>query len=141
MKKISEFVPTIVEPGFGLMLVRLEQCTHCKKTMLPPEPKHSSIFPGYMYAQRANQMKRAGWVERAPVTDAEHRALCVECAPEFAAFQCYSCKVTHKGEPNRSFGWGHGADYLCTPCYETVPAKKWDALVRELEDEHRYDDC
>jgi hypothetical protein len=35
--------------------------------------------------------------------------------------------------------FGDPAEYLCKPCYETVPASVWDAAKERLRRSHQYD--
>jgi hypothetical protein len=129
------FTPYVLTPGFGVVMVEVAICTKCERQTLTIE--NGWKCPPYYKAARAAQMKRAGWVDRAYATTAEGAVLCVECAPVAAAFKCALCQKQRHGKPQDSYG--DPAEHLCTPCFETVPAKVWAEKTDELYKEHRYD--
>lgn len=65
--------------------------------------------------------------------------LCRECAAAAAGhFTCALCGVVRTSDL-RHESWGDPPDIVCEQCYETVPAKRWEAFVAEMEKLHRYD--
>lgn len=50
---------------------------------------------------------------------------------------CALCNKLRKGKPQEAIG--DPPEFMCTPCYETVPAKIWIAKRDALWEEHRYD--
>lgn len=135
MKKAETFIPYVLEPGYGVVMVEVTPCAKCAKQTLVIE--NAWRTPGYFRASRAEQMKRAGWVDRSSVTDAQGGTLCVECAPEAGAFVCVLCKQSRTGEPKESYG--DPPERLCVTCFETVTAKVWVETCEALHEDHRYD--
>jgi len=135
MTKPEDFTPTVLAPGFGVVMVATETCAACMRTMI--RTGTGAGFPAFWRAGRVEQMKRAGWAERAYATNASDKPLCKDCAPTAGAFRCALCKQERHGVAEDSYG--DPAEHLCTPCYETVPAKVWDEKDRELQKAHRYD--
>lgn len=129
------FVPYVLAPGFGVVMVELNICTRCERQTLAIENGWKT--PAYYKAARVAQMKRAGWVDRAYATTADEGTLCVECAPVAAAFKCSLCEKERHGKPEESYG--DPPEFLCTPCFETVPAKVWHEKSEALREAHRYD--
>lgn len=145
----------------GVMLVTLSKCGHCKKTMVFP-PRHQSYdfstFPIWHGNAFTAQVKRAGWVIAAPKpfenntqgTEGQRgdeddciRVICVGCAKAgHATFVCRLCDQKRPTSQRQdSTGSWEDRDSLCTPCYETVPAKEWDKMQTLIGEEHRYDHC
>ena len=135
MSKPEDFTPTVLAPGYGIVMVATETCAACMRTMI--RTGSGADFPAFWRAGRKAQMERAGWGERAYVTDANDKPLCKNCAPKAGAFRCALCKQDRHGDAEESYG--DPAEHLCTPCYETVPAKVWFEKDRELQTAHRYD--
>lgn len=66
--------------------------------------------------------------------------LCVECAKEKAGrFVCALCKQERTSDLAHDQWGSHPTEFVCVPCYETTPAKQWDAFVDGMEQEHRWD--
>lgn len=133
--KAEAFTPHVLEPGYGVVMVEIKPCAKCGRQTLAIE--NGWKCPAYWKAARAEQMRRAGWVDRAPVTDRMAQTLCVECAPDGAVFTCALCKQERHGAPEDVFG--DPPEFLCVPCFETVTAKVWAAKEDELREAHRYD--
>jgi hypothetical protein len=133
--KAKHFVPSVIEEGYGIVCVAIGQCSNCERPTIATGS--GAAFPAFWQAGRAEQLKRADWKEASWSKTAKGLPLCKECAPKAAAFTCALCKQARTGEPEESFG--DPAEYLCAPCYETVPAKVWDAKSKELSDKHQYD--
>lgn len=133
--KAITFVPQILEEGYGIVLVQVGRCANCQKTTIAAGSARE--FPAFWLAGRKEQLRRADWREKSVVTNANGEPLCVDCAPTAGAFRCALCEQDRKGDPQESFG--DPPEHLCTPCYETVPAKTWDETARRLREEHRYD--
>ena len=134
MSKPEDFVPTVLAPGYGVVLVAVEECAKCSRTMIATGLGRD--FPAFWKAGRIEQIKRADWREKSYVSDADGGALCSECATMYGAFRCDLCTQIRRGKPEETFGDG---GYLCVPCFETVPAKTWAEAAKRLDDEHRYD--
>ncbi len=135
--KAASFVPQLLEEGYGIVLVAVSTCAKCSRTMIATGKGYD--FPAFWKAGRTEQLRRADWREKAFVTNADGGALCKECAETDGAFRCELCKQVRQGEPEDLFG--DPAEYLCTPCFETVPAKTWAEAVSRLMDAHQYDFC
>jgi len=136
----SEYVPKIHEQGHELLLVEVlfegKRCPICGKAMVRKYNEFS--FPYGIDSNQDAQMKRAGIVY---VSNTKHHGeyICVECEEEgMARFTCALCGKEKKTSKIQE-AFGDPTEYLCTDCYETVPAKEWDAKVKKLEDAHQWD--
>jgi len=133
--KAASFVPQVLEEGYGVVLVKIGRCANCHKVTIATGKGYD--FPAFWKAGRREQLQRADWREKSFVTNASGQTLCVDCGKTGGAFRCEICKQERKGEPEESFG--DPPDYLCKPCFETVPARVWADAVKRLEEEHRWD--
>jgi hypothetical protein len=84
-------------------------------------------------------MEARGIIFNSDATDINNHEMCEMCKSEGKAqFKCVLCNgIKPSSEQKESFGYP--AEYLCTDCYNSVPAAAWDKKVDELEEEHRYD--
>jgi hypothetical protein len=135
------FTPYKIGEYTGVLAVWVQPCPRCKRPMLgkPTNIFTERMFPDTLRMQLRQQMGRAGWTFRGTATDASGRNVCEACQEAGdVTFICYRCK---RELPTTKIQWGFGspADHLCTNCYAITPAKEWDALVKEIEEEHQYD--
>jgi hypothetical protein len=101
-------------------------------------PNVSGPFPTHRIASFTDQRKRAG-IREMSHWRASCDPVCVGCKNAGSeTFECSHCKKTRPLSALHK-SYGSPAKHLCVPCYETVPAKQWEGLVAELEEQHRYD--
>lgn len=145
-RKTEEFVPSVLEElppthggiCYGVMLVQLQTCGCCKRPCLRTHGgNHGGVFPDWFAINRGAQLKKANWGMLSSTRNADEARLCDDCAKEHGAFRCALCKQERKGKPQESVG--DPPEYLCTPCFESVPAKAWADEVERLEESHRWD--
>jgi hypothetical protein len=138
-KELEGYTPTRFSPELSLFAFLLEAlpCVHCAKPTMPNLER--GPFPAAWHTMFSAQRDRAGIQPMAHWHDT-NQPVCVECVKNSAgAFECSHCGKTRQlNESHQSFGCSP-AEHLCVPCYERVPAKQWDGLVAELEEQHRYD--
>lgn len=116
--------------------LRTSPCASCRKPMMKKAPY--GLFPLSIDHDQAAQTARAGVVIESMST-IDDKKICVECEKAGKAFStCALCK-TPKPSSRIEESFGEPAEYLCSDCYETVPAKVWDEKAQELRDRHRYD--
>ena len=112
----------------------LSRCEVCKNPLLPPLFK----VDGFGSFWWEHSRKELG------IREAAHSKLvddiCTQCAAEGVTFKCSACKETRNADQLYE-AIGDPADFLCLPCYETVPAKKWDELMKQLRQQHQHDYC
>jgi hypothetical protein len=134
-RRVDEYTPQEFAPSRFTFLVEAKPCVFCRKPTTAD--LKGGPFPVVWRVDFDSQRERAGiqklahWHDDGPV--------CVGCK-EIGAndFACSHCKREQAlSESHVSFGMP--AEHLCATCYERVPAKKWAALVGELEEQHRYD--
>jgi hypothetical protein len=145
-EQISNWTPSVAftfsnDTAYATMLVGLKKCSICGKWMIA-EPNQTSLhrtFPWGMSISFTTQVKRAGWVIASGVEDSARKEICVECRDAGKLrLKCIHCQqMITSDQVKESFG--EPPDYLCNNCYETMPAKKWNELVEELESLHKYD--
>ncbi|MCJ7507540.1 MAG: hypothetical protein MUO85_02265 [candidate division Zixibacteria bacterium] len=143
MNEIENYIPTVIsdelgQTHYGKVLVELEKCHICHRYMINSRDAKYGLFPKYDKITIEKQMERAGWVQRSSV-EVDEKYICCECAEAGKAdFHCSLCnqrRLTDKIQES----FGDPAEFLCTPCYESVPAKVWDEKVEKLREVHRYD--
>jgi len=135
VERIHTFTPREFSPGLWTFLITTRPCAVCKKPTAPNLA--AGPFPAGIRIDFEAQRARAGirllhhWGDKGPV--------CSDCKLNTAeTFECSHCKQSKPlNESHKSFG--APAEHLCAHCYETVPAKQWEGLVAELEEQHRYD--
>jgi hypothetical protein len=138
------FTPHIVRRGHSIVLVafaiEFRLCGVCKTPLLPKAPR-TPLFPTSMWADLSaiRQAERAKFRLASEVYH-EGDPICTVCAAaDTLTVECALCHEQRKAsEIKESYGY-LSYDYLCTLCYETVPAKQWEAAVERLEEEHKYD--
>lgn len=136
---MEKYRPKIHDEGNWIyveMLLEAKKCNSCQKIMI--DDINNAFFPKYFKLNRAEQMIQADMVYTSSVL-MNGKLICVECEKKGKAnFLCYLCNKTKTSEKvHESFGYP--TDYLCSDCYETVPAKKWNEVIDELNEDHKYD--
>lgn len=143
MKKIENYVPEIVENKstvYFKMLVEVKKCHLCKKFMMPKANSqfNGGVFPNYIHINQDAQMKMAGFVYSTRI-EVDGECICEECKNAGKVdILCAMCEQ-RKPSDKQQESFGYPPEYLCKDCYETVPAKKWEDKVDELQQSHRYD--
>ena len=134
---MSDFIPRKISDSLATMLVEIDTCPICQKTMVFRPTGHSP-FPRHHSSTFESQIKHADWVIRSDVqVDEQH--ICETCKREGkATFECVLCKERRSTSLVKE-SFGDSPDYLCTVCFESVRANKWAKAVEELEKAHRYD--
>ncbi len=139
--RIDDFKPTQFAPGLFTFLIAALPCVHCSRPTVPDLESNSCSagpFPRAWSRNFANQRERAGIQQLAHWRDI-NEPVCVGCKNAGTeTFECSHCGKTRPFVASHS-SYGSPAEHLCVPCYETVPAKQWEGLVAELEEQHRYD--
>jgi hypothetical protein len=114
---------------------RLSRCAKCEALMIPRGLKIDD-WGSALWGRAAKEM---GLVRRFDGRMDEDMIVCAPCARKGGAtFTCALCGVA-RGFDQEHDSWGDPAERLCVPCYETVPAKVWEAKTKELYGVHRYD--
>lgn len=137
-KNFDNYTPTLYRTDSGFfyaeMLIELEICPICGKPMILK--RHG--FPLYYKINQDAQMKNAE-IQYISKSKYNNKYICCECAESGKSkFTCYICK-TDKPSDKLHSSFGDPADHLCTDCYETVSAKRWNEIEDNLIEEHRYD--
>jgi hypothetical protein len=131
---VEDFTPTILEPGYGIVVVGVEKCSHCH------QPMTNFSVPTYLRINKEAQLKRAGWKAKSSVeSDVDGGSICQECADAgVAKFTCALCKQArpYADEQER---YGDPAEYLCIHCFKTVTAHDWEKALGEIYERHKWD--
>jgi hypothetical protein len=143
--KVEDFTPTRYpdEPNsvYYLFLMQVRKCQTCGRPIMPYVAEHerSFVFPRYVRIDQEAQMKRAG-IQPVGTWSVERDAyLCEECTKAGKdTFTCALCDQERTSDLEQ-FRYGDPPDFLCTPCYESVSASKWEAEIERIEEAHRYD--
>lgn len=134
--KEENYIPKMFNDRYVEMLIECRECPSCKRKMIRKAPE--GVFPMYRATSQESQAVRAniGFISQSKIDD-DH--ICTQCEKDGkASFTCHLCyEVRPTSDIQQSFG--DGDEYLCKHCYETVPAKKWESVVKELYESHRYD--
>lgn len=142
MKRIKEHETEVVEVYgsiYATFLVHVEKCPVCDQPMVFRPRSRSHRRP--IFADFEAQAKSAGLRCASMImTIGEDKFICEDCISKGELdFLCAMCQERKPvGKKQQDFGT-NPSEHLCTDCYETTPAKKWDAKVEELEDSHKYD--
>ena len=141
MAEIENYTPEVIKSDscfYGLVLVELEKCPLCHKYMIDIIGVKYGLFPKWRRITIEKQIERAGWAQRSSVK-VDDKNICNECVKAGKAdFLCALCKQ-RKPTNKIKDSFGDPAEFLCTDCYETVPAKVWDEKTSKLREKHRYD--
>lgn len=126
---MSELTVTVELPA--------QQCAHCGAIIVAEDWARVHDWGSATSASVRAQLVRAGVRFRSARYDLG--PLCRECAATAAGhFTCALCGIV-RTSAERHDSWGEPPDMVCESCYETVPAKRWEAFVAELEQKHRWD--
>jgi len=112
------------------------KCPSCGKQMMGKARR--GIFPLYVGKNQEAQMKERGVVFSSDaMIDGDY--ICIECKE--AGKASITCALCGEKKPSNKVGDSFGAppEYLCTDCYDSVPAKQWDEKVDKLREVHRWD--
>lgn len=123
--------------GLGTMAVALETCPTCGKWMIHPRHSNADL---YDHNAPADQIHRAGWVLRSDATVNKH-TICQDC--KLGGKAIVVCSLCNQSRPTTEIEDVIGSierSYLCTHCYQTMPAAAWDRKKGELEREHQWED-
>jgi hypothetical protein len=139
--KVESYTPTQFVPWHYTFLVEAKPCVYCARpTCSDLSSGHTKAqpFPVYFMANFQAQRERAG-IQALAFWHENNFPVCVGCKDAGKqTFECAHCKQARPlNESHESFG--SPAEHLCVHCYSTVPAKQWEGLVAELEEQHRYD--
>ncbi len=142
---LDDFIPTVIaETGddhvYVAMAVRVKCCAACRRPMIPAADRMPLYSAGFPQMTPEEQAKRAGWPELTLyATSIDGRLICDQCAKEgHARFLCSLCNQIRTADEIKA-RFGVRAEYLCKPCYLTVPAAQWDAKSDELARKYRHD--
>lgn len=121
-------------------MVQIARCPLCKSVMVAPT-KTDGLFPYGLYSGFDEQLALARWKKKVYVGDSgDHEYICSDCVA--AGKATFTCALCEKAQPTTQLhkSWGfRPSESMCKTCYETVPAKVWDAKSDELFEKHRYD--
>ena len=144
-RTVDDFIPKILgsdddEHVYVTLAVRVKRCATCCRPMIPAADRMPLYSAGYPYMTPAEQAKRAGWPDiTLYAVNVDGRHICDACAAEgHATFRCAMCQEERESTAIQA-RFGMRAEYLCKPCYTTVPAAQWDAKSNELAFKHRHD--
>jgi len=138
---MENYTPKILNNGeYVEMIIQAEKCPICGKIMIKKVEDNilNSLFPGYKEMNQVAQAKRAGIVFKS-YTKVDDKIICEECERSGKADFLCACCNERKTTDKMHESFGDPPDYLCTDCYNTVPAKIWDDKVNELMERHQYD--
>ncbi|WP_394845008.1 hypothetical protein LZC95_49150 [Pendulispora brunnea] len=142
---MNDFIPKILEPidddyVYVALAVRVKRCASCHLPMIPAADRMPLYSAGFPHMTPEQQAKRAGWPEiTLYAVNIEGRHICDACALQgHAKFLCALCQKERDSSAIQA-RFGTRAEYLCKPCYVTVPAAEWDAKSDELSQKHRHD--
>lgn len=111
-------------------------CASCKRPML--KKAKEGLFPFTYDFTQEKQMEALGVVLESS-SRIDDNKICVECEAEGKA--SITCSLCDQSKPSSKMqeSFGDPAEYLCSDCYATVPAKVWDDKMEELRKTHRWD--
>jgi len=139
-----KFTPTLLldadgkPTGYGTLRVIVSTCAACQSPMVAP-PRSQAPFPRAMNETFGAQIKAAGWQVASEACLADGGRICDRCERAgLATFRCHLCGLLRSTSQVQE-GFGDPAEYLCVPCFETVPAKRWAEACAALREAHKYD--
>ena len=138
---MDKFVPVALDDSHGIMAVNLSACPTCSRRMVwrPSVAYHVHTFPQYIGDNFDAQAKHAGWAVASSQKNELGRPICEECAKEGkSSFLCALCNEI-KPSTKEKLSFGDPPEFLCSDCFSTVTAEKWDKAEEELMERHRYD--
>ncbi|WP_394849609.1 hypothetical protein LZC95_19430 [Pendulispora brunnea] len=141
--KTVDFVPEEVECSdlrpedcAITLLVVVSRCAGCRRPMVPLHAQFRGV--GHA-AEFARQAVRANFpIQDRLFRDESGHLQCADCAArEGATFVCALCGARRSlSEVKEEFGT-RSREFLCKPCYATVPAVEWVDKCTELRNAHR----
>lgn len=135
---MDNYVPDILEEKYARFLVVLGRCPACHKYMIVKPHRARNTFSRYHKLTFDAQAKAARLVIKSD-SQIDGKSICEDCAGAGkASFVCALCKE-RKSSDKIQERIGDPPEFLCTDCYETVPAKKWENIWDQLECSHRWD--
>lgn len=136
MSAISDETPRQVpDKPYICVLIEVRRCLECH---LPLRPNLGTHNPRYHHLDIKAQWARANWPDPGPYIAAREGYICKPCAEKgLATWTCALCNEPRTGEPQESIG--DPPENLCTNCYESVSAARWQAAVDRLNDRHQFD--
>jgi hypothetical protein len=142
---LDDFIPTIIaetddDHVYVTIAVRVKRCATCGRPMIPAADRMPLYGAGFPQMTPEEQARRAGWPELTLyAANFDGRLICDPCAKAgHARFKCSLCHQIRPAEDVKA-RFGVRAEYLCKPCYQTVPAAQWDAKTDELAHKYRHD--
>jgi len=140
-RNIAEYIPELINNEYAKMIVAISSCPICKKIMINGYNEtyyDLSTFPVNWMVGFTAQIKRAGWVISSGIK-VNDEYICTEC--KLAGRGYFNCALCGEEKPlnKEKESFGDPAEYLCSDCYESIPAKVWDDKVNDLRMQHRYD--
>ena len=143
------YTPEIVNVGhdnLALIGIQVDQCPICKKQMIKTDIKQlvklQSNWGGALKDAGNTieaQCKRADLMIKSCYNSKYNEPICKECESSGKrTFICCHCKTERRSHLIQEI-YGDPPDYLCKICYETIPAKTWNDLDKQLTAEHQYD--
>jgi len=139
-----KFTPTLLlgadgkPTGYGTMLVAVRACATCQAPMVA-SPRGADPFTRGWDETFGAQLKAAGWQVASDACVADGGRICDRCKQAgLATFRCDLCGLLRSTSQVQE-GFGDPAEYLCVPCFETVPAKRWAEACDALREAHKYD--
>ena len=133
--------PTRIAENCVTMLCYFSPCGTCGKLMVPKPREDWSrvqVWPSWGEVSLDEQMRRGDLVY-ASRARSNNAIICEPCSQAGrSTFICHLCK-TERPSSALQDSFGDPPDHLCKPCYETVPAAKWNAEVEDLQEQHRWD--
>lgn len=135
---MKDYTPKIIENRFVEMLIQGDECQTCQSLMIKKIKKSEGLFPMYHALNQESQAKNAGiqFIGNIKVDD---EYICEKCEKEGKAdFLCALCEERKSTDKIQEI-IGDPAEFLCTDCYNTVPASIWTNKLKELLEDHQYD--
>ena len=112
-------------------------CPICDRKMMTKDK--GNLFPLSKDDTQIQQMKKKNVIFISNVRK-DNEYICEVCKEENkGSFKCCNCeKEQPSSKLEKSIGYDT-EDFLCSDCYETIPAKTWDKIIEKLEDAHKWE--
>lgn len=112
-----------------LIPIKTENCSVCNAKI---------IEPNYYNQFQRNYIEKEGIKFKANI-NIQNKKVCEDCYKQDKVdFKCYLCECK-KPISKIKEQFGDPADLLCLDCFSSVTAKKWDDIITELEEMHKWD--
>lgn len=135
---MEKYVPDIVEDGLARFLVKASVCPECGRYMVMSPTRDWGTFPRYHKLTFSAQVKAAGFCVQSGV-QSNGEYICKDCMQAGRAWFCCDLCKQKMSTDKIEMQFGNPPVYLCSECYATIPAKKWDDAVSKLSDAHKYE--